>query len=299
MKIVRKPKNKILVSFSGGETSAYMLQHILANYKEHEIKVVFANTGEENEETLEFIEKCSNYFNIEVIWLEYSRSNFIRVNFETAYRSHNEDEIKSKWQKHPFRKYIKDFGIPNKQNMTCTRELKQYVIDRYMSSVGWKPKDYTKAIGIRVDEIDRVGKLWYPLALSGINKQMINHYWDNMPFRLGLKGYEGNCKTCWKKSFRKLVTIARYNPERFDFFKQMEAEFYNFKRSTYRDELQPPYRFFRERKTVNDIFKMAEDKSIIDAEDDSINTNYQTNLWHDGTELDSSYGCSESCEVFN
>ena len=150
--------NNILVSFSGGETSAYMLQHILVNYPNHNIEVVFANTGEENEQTLEFIDKCSKFWNVKVTWLEYERLSFKIVDFKTAYRSHDPVEIKNKWQNHPFRKYISAFGIPNLENMTCTRELKEYIINRYLRSIGWKPSNHIKAIGIRADEIDRVGK---------------------------------------------------------------------------------------------------------------------------------------------
>jgi hypothetical protein len=296
--MIRKPKKRILISFSGGETSAYMLQYILANYGDYEIEVVFANTGEENEETLIFVQKCSEHFNVKVTWLEYERLSFKAVDFETAYRSHNPIEIENKWQNHPFRKYISEFGIPNLQNLSCTRELKEYIINRYLTSIGWKPSNHTKAIGIRSDEIDRIGKLWYPLVFLGITKPMVNYFWSQMPFRLGLKGYEGNCKVCWKKSFRKLVTIARYNPHWFAFIRQMEIEFSEFVKNSRKHKLKPPIRFFRGNKTVDDIFEMAKDESILDAIDDSLNVNYQSNLWHDGTELDISNGCSESCEVF-
>jgi len=300
--MVKNPKKNILISFSGGETSAYMLQYILRNYPNHNIKIVFANTGEENEATLIFAKRCQQYFNCEIIWLEYERLSFKIVDFETAYRSHDPIEIENKWQNHPFRKYISHFGIPNQQNKTCTRDLKEYIINRYLSSIGWTDSKYTKAIGIRIDEIDRLGKLWYPLAMLGITKPMINQFWNKMPFRLELKGYEGNCKTCWKKSIRKLVTIARENPSRFDFFKQMELEFGNYVSDGIKDRLeniQFPINFFRDNKSVDDIFEMAKDKSIKNAIDDSTIVDYQINLWHDGTELDISNGCSESCEVFS
>lgn len=296
--IIRQPKENILISFSGGETSAFMLQYILNNYQNHNIEVVFANTGEENEETLEFVQKCSEYFNVKVTWLEYERLSFKIVDYKTAYRSHNKIEIENKWENHPFKNYISDFGIPNLTNLSCTRELKEYIINRYLSSIGWKPSTHTKAIGIRADEIDRVGKYWYPLIFIGITKPMINNFWNKMPFRLKLKGYEGNCKTCWKKSFRKLVTIARHNPEWFDFMKEMENQFGEFVKETRKHKIQTPVRFFRTNKTVNDIFEMAKDESILDAIDDSVNVNYQISMWHDGTELDSSTTCSESCEVF-
>lgn len=297
-KKIGAPKQNILMSFSGGETSAYLLQWVLKNYPNHNINVVFANTGEENEETLKFVQQCSEYFDVEIIWLEYERLSFRIVDFKTAYRSHNEIEIKNLWPNHPFRKYIEHFGIPNIQNMSCTRELKERIINRYLSSIGWKPSNHTKCIGIRADEIDRIGPYWYPLVSLGITKPMINDFWSKMPFRLNLKGYEGNCKTCWKKSFRKLATIYRYNPERFAFFNQMEKEFENYVKPGRENKITPPVRFFRQNKTVADIAKMAADKSIKDAIDDSKETNYQQTLWNDGTNLDISNGCSESCEVF-
>lgn len=296
---IKNPKQNILMSFSGGETSAFLLQWLLKNYPTHNIKVVFANTGEENEETLEFVQKCAEYYNVEIIWLEYKRLSFKVVDFKTAYRSHDQNEIENFWPNHPFRHYIQDFGIPNKQNMTCTRELKERIINRYLQKQGWKPSTHTKCIGIRVDEFDRVGSHWYPLVSLGINKPMVNNFWSKMPFRLMLKGFEGNCKTCWKKSFRKLVTIYRYNPHWFAFLRQMEKEFGNFVRDTRKHKIKPPIRFFRDNKTVDDIEEMAKDKSIKDAIDDSKEINYQQSIWRDGTELDISNGCSESCDAYS
>lgn len=292
------PKHNILMSFSGGETSAFLLQWLLRNYPENEIEVVFANTGEENEETLEFVQKCSEYFNVHVTWVEYKRLSFNVVDFETAYLSNDPKEIENKWQNHPFRDYISEFGIPNLANLSCTRELKERIINRYLKSIGWKPSTHSKCIGIRADEIDRIGQHWYPLVSLGITKPMINNFWDKMPFRLQLKGYEGNCKTCWKKSFRKLVTIARQNPHWFGFMRQMEIEYSGFVKKTMQHRIKPPLRFFRENKTVADIFEMAKDDRIQNAKDDSRENNYQTSLWFDGTELDISNGCTESCEVF-
>ena len=50
----------LLVSFSGGETSAFMAQWLNNHYEEYGYKnivFVFANTGLENEQTLEFVER--------------------------------------------------------------------------------------------------------------------------------------------------------------------------------------------------------------------------------------------------
>ena len=57
---------KLLVSFSGGRTSASMAKYIKENY-EGEKCFVFANTGKEREETLAFVQECSQQFNIKYI----------------------------------------------------------------------------------------------------------------------------------------------------------------------------------------------------------------------------------------
>jgi len=303
--MIREPKQKVLISFSGGETSAYMINWLLKNKPDYEYKFVFANTGEENEETLLFVKQVTEYFNIDVAWVEYERLKYKEVNYETAYRSHDPEEIKNKWPNHPFRKYISTFGIPNRQNMSCTRELKEYAINRYMRANGWKKSDYDTAIGIRADEIDRLGKHYYPLIIPHITKPIVNAFWSKMPFRLQLKGYQGNCKVCWKKSLRKLVTLARENVDNFAFFKQMELEFGMYIKPTRLKKAKEngtsitlPANFFRENKSVDEIIKLTTDPKIENAEDDSVNINYQTSVLHDGTELDVSDGCSESCEVF-
>lgn len=305
-KFIRNPKNNILVSFSGGETSGFMINWLLKNKPDYNYKFIFANTGEECEETLLFAKRCQDFFGIDLIWVEYDDNNgFKVVNFETAYRSHNPIEVSNGWQNHPFRKFVRKYGLPNIVSPTCTRELKEYPINRFCSSNGWKPSIYDKAIGIRFDELDRVGRLYYPLLEIDCTKQMVNSFWDKMPFRLNIKGYEGNCKTCWKKSLRKLVTIARYNPEWFAFFKVLEDEYGNYipeKRKLLQEQngknINFPIRMFRNNKSVDEILEMAKDLSIEDAVDDKFDFAYQKSIYHDGSELDIISGCSESCEAF-
>jgi 3'-phosphoadenosine 5'-phosphosulfate sulfotransferase (PAPS reductase)/FAD synthetase len=52
--------DNILISFSGGRTSAFMCKLILSSPKYANSKklILFANTGKENEETLKFVNKC-------------------------------------------------------------------------------------------------------------------------------------------------------------------------------------------------------------------------------------------------
>ena len=67
------PDGKVLISFSGGRTSAFMLYKILEanNGLNENVKVVFANTGREMPETYDFVQRCGDEWNIKINWLEF------------------------------------------------------------------------------------------------------------------------------------------------------------------------------------------------------------------------------------
>lgn len=293
-------KDRLLVSFSGGETSALMSHILKENLSDkYEMIFVFANTGQENEETLEFADMCDKHFGLDLVWVEAvvhkGRKGVTHkvVGFDSASRLGE-----------PFEDVIAKYMIPNTGSPHCTRELKERPIRHYAKSIGWG-RDYYTAIGIRADEIDRISpqrkknKLVYPLIeMFPMTKPQVNSFWDSMPFRLQLKGYEGNCKTCWKKSFRKLATIALEHPERFGFFRDMEIKYGHYIKpeKAHNEKLVPPFRFFRQNKSVDDIFEIAHKDGFEKATDDSVV--YET-FELDGLELDVSNGCIESCEVFS
>lgn len=280
-------KKKLLVSFSGGETSAFMAQWLWKHKQdEFEMIFVFANTGQENEETLFFIKKCSQSFGFPIVWLEAKinkknrvGTSFNIVDFESASRDGK-----------PFEDVIAKHGIPNTQTPHCTRDLKQYPIEKYAKSIGWT--DYYTAIGIRIDEADRMNekakdkRLVYPLiSMIPMTKPKINFWWSQQDFRLNLKGYEGNCKWCWKKSLAKLYTIAKENPEAFYFPAKMEAKYEQYVPVTRLKKLKErgekptlPTRFFRGNKSVKDILTESKhwNKKV---HDDSKDYNYQSNLF--------------------
>lgn len=293
----------IVASFSAGETSAFMTQWLIKNMSDtHEIIVVFANTGEENLKTLDFADKCDKYFGFNMVWIESifdpQKGKGVRakvVNYESADRN---GEV--------FESCVAKFGIPNIHSPQCSREMKKQTILSYLRDhLKLKKEDYKIAIGIRIDEVDRISSSYqkdgviYPLLESKycpMTKGQINHFFQyKMPFRLEIKGYEGNCKVCWKKSLRKLLTIAKNTPEHFDNFKRMEDKYENFQP---RKKMgTPPFRFYRKNISVNQILEMSK-SFFIEAEDDKMNFNKesQSQLW--GYDLDNSNGCSESCESF-
>ena len=61
-----------VISFSGGRTSSYMLNHIVDAYDGRlptDVAIVFANTGLERPETLEFVDACSRAWSVDIVWV--------------------------------------------------------------------------------------------------------------------------------------------------------------------------------------------------------------------------------------
>lgn len=261
---------KLVVSFSGGETSAFMAQWLWQNKKlDYDMKFIFANTGAENEETLIFIDRCSKFFGFPVVWLESEPIHIERkgtqhrvVDFKTASRDGE-----------PFERVVKKYGIPNQAFPHCTRELKLAPIRSYMKATEWQ--DAETAIGIRVDEFDRMSasakenRLVYPLiSWLPTTKPQINTFWRDQPFRLELKGYQGNCVTCWKKSDAKLYKIAQENPRAFNLFDGLEKQYGEAGSEKRKAKMAGrKMTFFRRGRSALDILteaKTAGDFSVID-----------------------------------
>lgn len=279
-------KTKLLISFSGGKTSAFMTQWLLKHKQdEFDMKIVFANTGVESEKTLEFVKKCSEYFGFECIWVE-AITNPVWgkgvgakvVTFETASRKGE-----------PFDASNAKHGLPNQTAPKCTRELKAYAIKAYLRGIGWK-KYYT-AIGIRNDEIDRINekktelRLVYPLiSMIKITKVDINEYWKAQPFNLEISEHQGNCNCCWKKSLKKLLTIAKENPHEFDWWAEQERKYENFIPASraHNPNIKLPIRMYRGNRSVQDILDLSKQPFEAFVDDN----------------FEAPNGCEESCEAF-
>lgn len=208
-----------ILSFSGGRTSAYML----ANY-DYDL-AIFCNTGKEAEGTLDFVRKCGEYFDKEIIWLEYTTDNkekFKVVNFETANRNGK-----------PFEQLVKKTKfLPNQQMRTCTVEMKAKTIKRYLKNIGLKISDIDMLLGIRADEPNRYFKLkntnrngWeniMPLYKDAITKKHVLDFWNKQPFDLDINSHEGNCDLCFLKGLGKKIELLRQKPEIANWWIEME-----------------------------------------------------------------------------
>lgn len=275
-------KSRLFVSFSGGRTSGRMAHEIKHRYADrYDLLFGFANTGLEDERTLQFVDRCDREWGLSVVWVESvthldtrKSSTHRVVNFETAARDGR-----------PFEKMIEKYGIPCKPFPHCTRELKANPIKSFLKSVGWG--GCKMAIGIRADELSRVRadpRFVYPLVhWFPTTKPEVNDWWAEQPFDLGIQDYEGNCVTCWKKSTKKLLRLAKERPEAFDFMARMEATHPRVGAEFRKDPEALPRTFFRGRISAENIRRMAQDATATDPPPDEPDTNS---------------GCSESCEAW-
>jgi len=214
-----------IIHFSGGRTSAYLLTHTLAAYggslPDH-VRIAFCNTGKEREETLVFIQRCSEKWNVKVTWLEYDFRPDARggrhdpkhvhriVNFENASRNGE-----------PFEAMIRSGSIlPTVALRKCTSELKVRTSERWARrTLKWKK--HFDVLGIRYDE----GRRWrkalmeecrteYPLVSARVTKPMVDAFWQQCPFDLGIPSRLGNCDLCFLKGKRNLIRTIKQEPDR-------------------------------------------------------------------------------------
>jgi hypothetical protein len=288
----QKPRKKLLISFSGGRTSAYMMWWCYKNLQQdYTLISVFANTGKEVEGTLEFVRDCSIKWGIPIVWVEarhlddfgrpYTKKGWTVkhkvVSFETASRKGE-----------PFEEMISVLGIPTTNAPFCSDQLKRKAIESYLKSIGWK--DYWKAIGIRSDEIDRVNENWvekkilYPLVnLKPTTKKQIIGWFNFQDFNLSIHPDDGNCDNCWKKDLLRLCRNARRSPEGYEWWQRMTDKYGHFAPRPGQKKMTPPFNFYRGNINPKDILYLSK------FSDEEIKQKAKNER------LD---GCSESCEAY-
>lgn len=214
-----------VISFSGGRTSAYMLWRVLQsnNGLPDEAIVCFANTGKEEEATLEFVRDCSVNWNVPIHWIEYRAEDpkFAEVTFETASRNGE-----------PFEQLIlKKKFLPNPVTRFCTIEMKIRAIHKFLKRKGWKHNENMDWVGIRADEPRRAAKIARertPLVTAGITSKDVGKFWSEQSFDLGLpnvngKTLHGNCDLCFLKGAGQTLSLIAEKPERAIWWARMET----------------------------------------------------------------------------
>lgn len=285
-------KPRIAVSFSGGRSSAVMAKLCIDKFsKSHDLQFTFANTGSEDDRTLDFVDAVDRHFlGGRLVWVEaefHARGTGPTariVTYKTASRNHE-----------PFEAAIKKHGVFCKTHPQCTSRLKEEPMSSYRRSIGWKTGSYDTAIGIRADEIDRCSskatekRLIYPLVNDGWTSDRVRAFMSQFDWDLKIPNAAwGNCVWCWKKSDRKLMTVAAVDPSQFDFPDRMERDYGGIDvAGTGGGKARV---FFRGNRTARDILAASITEDFVPYEDSLIESVFDETL-------DVGGGCGDSCEV--
>jgi len=253
--------------------------------KDYEIVNCFANTGQEDNKTLDFVHKCDQEFGLNTVWIEAvvhegrEASTHKIVNYKSASRKGE-----------PFVEVVEKYGVPNAGYPHCTRELKENPIHSYINSIGWDKGDYFTALGIRADEPRRIKRnktpqnKVYPLVdWFPSDKLDVMDFWRGQTFDLGLHDYQGNCKWCYRKSTKKLFQVMKDDISVFDFPAMLEREYGSVGSNKINGEIvdfdRTIFRSYMTAEKMVELYLATEHRQMsFDDEEQS--------------------GCSESCEPF-
>jgi 3'-phosphoadenosine 5'-phosphosulfate sulfotransferase (PAPS reductase)/FAD synthetase len=222
------------ISFSGGRTSAYMLYRILQAYDgvlPDYLKVIFANTGKEMPQTLNFVRDCSERWGVDIVWVELAHiwredRGEKRAIYHRTYKTTDYEHAAREGE--PFDALLKGIDpIPNVAARTCTVNLKQRAMVWYLKSIGYE-SPWVQFVGLRGDEPRRAAKLhgviseghevYCPLFIDGITKEHVGDFWRKSNFDLALPNNNGvtdwgNCDLCFLKGQSKRAAIIRERPD--------------------------------------------------------------------------------------
>ena len=222
-----------VINFSGGRSSGYMLYRELERHQGDLPKnwhVVFANTGKEMPETLDFVQACSDNWSVPITWIEYRyyseraggkkdpKNEVVVVDYKSASRAGEPFE-----QLVHSRKYL-----PNPVARICTQELKIENLRRYMRRhLG--VTEYLPRIGLRFDERHRWAKVLargdqvkMPLVEEKQSLPDVHKFWKSSNFDLGIDSLMSNCDLCFLKGKIKLINIISRRPEVADWWIEQE-----------------------------------------------------------------------------
>jgi hypothetical protein len=216
------------LSVSGGRTSMYMLRRILDAHGGRlppAVVPIFANTGKEKPETLDFVRECAARWGVAIRWVEFvpDLPRFREVTYETASRAGEPFEALIRWKQY----------LPNPIQRICTQHLKIETMKRFIRGVlGFE--EWTTYVGIRHDEPRRwriVGQdsrnprefKEAPLIEARITKEDVLRFWSGQPFDLALSPEESNCDLCFLKGKKKLLALMAERPEMADWWIAQES----------------------------------------------------------------------------
>ena len=247
-----------MVTVSGGRSSAMTARHIQTSekYKDYNKLYIFANTGQERKETIDFLKNIVKYWDIELNIVEGVYSDVLGVG--VGYKLVDFDNMSMNSE--PFEgvimhknKGVYD-GLPNSEAPYCSENMKTtpckkfadeiFGTNNYIKTIGFRKEDMPKRITLAEAKIDTTRI--FPLLTDFdviIGNLELNKWWDNQPFKLEIHGKYGNCELCWKKSDNHLVDNLRFGTRSVEWWQKMEKQYGN--------------TAFRGRKSIDDLVKMS------------------------------------------
>jgi len=286
-----KIESPALISFSGGRTSGFMLWQILQAYEgklPDDIHVVFANTGKECNETLDFVRDCEEKWSIPIIWLEldvdYTKPKekmifYKQVNYKNASR-----------QGEPFTKLIEHWNtqrdvsesnkefqkkgmsiLPNPRARFCTDYLKIRALQDFAKKKGYK--QWTNTLGLRYDEPKRVSSQkkyqtknrmsQMPMYDAKHTREDVHNFWIKQNFDLALpiingESPHGNCDLCFLKSHNKIQSLVKENPSKAKWWADTEQKAKN----TFRRDRPSYIKYIEITQTQQDMFLDFDDEDM-------------------------------------
>ena len=289
-----KTSNNIVCTVSAGYSSMLMAIKMKEWYPNDNIIYLFANTGREDERSLEFLKDCSDYYGLNIVYLE-PVLNLIKGK-GTEYKVLSFNDLDRCGIE--FEKGISIYGIPSVANKWCNRELKYIPMTKYCNDIFGK-NNWCVALGIRIDEMDRFSEnyktnnIFYPLVEHKIDSRERNKFWSSQPVKLKIKAYEGNCILCFEKSDRKRMTIASEYPDKVIWWDEMENKYGHIKiegKPVYNEMIDKDGRnnFGRKNRSIEWLVEQAK-KPFRKATDEYI---YESDLF------DAEDECGSSCQIF-
>jgi len=271
---MKAPIENLLVTVSGGRSSAMTARHIQTHpkYADYNKVYCFANTGMERPETIQFLKDIVHHWGIELHLVEgvYSTEMGVGVGYKLV--DFDELDMDAK----VFSKSIAHVnkgtfdGLPNSASPFCSDYMKVRPIDKfakdyfgttkYIKSIGYRKEDMPKRICWA--EIKEDNRRIFPLLTDfpqPIGIPELEKFWDAQPFKLRINSKMGNCELCWKKSDRNLVQMIQNGTKHIDWWRKMEQKYNN--------------TAFRGNKSINDLVKMANQgtQTVLDFGDDDYN----------------------------
>lgn len=219
---------KIAVSLSGGRSSAMMLKILIENYGAENIVAVFANTGKEIPETINFLRSIQKEWKIPIHIVEF-KSLRKWVKDEVSQRECIGYELKTldslSMNGEPFMDMIQNIATPTKNATFCSSYLKVIPIELFLQN----HSDIQKtAIGVRYDESSRwsfqkkrEGAI-FPLHELKVTIKERDLFWQSQPFKLEIDDYLGNCDLCIAKTISIKRKILHDNPSVGDWWREIE-----------------------------------------------------------------------------